>query len=80
VALLDPFGADMIQTVEAVIEPDGTVRLLQPLRVDEPRRALLTILPSHLTTDEVTLLSEPALADWNRPEEDEAWSYLNQGK
>jgi len=26
---------------------------------------------------ETALLSEPALAeDWNRPEEDEAWSYL----
>lgn len=68
----------MIQTVEAVIEPNGTVRLLQPLRVDEPRRALLTVLPTHLLTDEVTLFSEPALADWNRPEEDEAWSYLSQ--
>lgn len=27
--------------------------------------------------DELTpLLSEPALADWNRPEEDAAWSHL----
>lgn len=70
----------MIQTVEAVLEPDGSVRLLHPIQVDEPRRALLTVLPGHLLTDEVTLLSEPALSDWNRPEEDEAWSYLSQDK
>ena len=70
----------MIQTVEAVIQPDGSVRLLQPVRVDEPRRALLTVLPARLLTDEITLLSEPALSDWNRPEEDEAWSYLNPAK
>lgn len=28
-------------------------------------------------TNETALLSEPTLAvDWNRPEEDEAWAYL----
>ena len=27
-------------------------------------------------SDEVARLSEPALDDWNRPEEDEAWSHL----
>jgi hypothetical protein len=32
-----------------------------------------------LKVSETALLSEPALAeDWNRPEEDEAWSHLQQ--
>ena len=31
------------------------------------------------SSNDATLLSEPALAvDWNRPEEDEAWSYLER--
>lgn len=72
----------MITTVEAVIAQDGTVRLLQGVALAGPRRALVTILdeePAH--TNEPALLSEPALAaDWNRPEEDAAWSYLQSGK
>jgi hypothetical protein len=32
-------------------------------------------------TDEAALLAEPALAaDWSRPEEDAAWSYLQPAK
>jgi hypothetical protein len=30
--------------------------------------------------DETALLSEAALADWNRPEEDAAWSHLQSAK
>lgn len=30
--------------------------------------------------DETMLLSEPALADWLKPEEDEAWDYLKSVK
>jgi hypothetical protein len=70
---------DMIQTVEAIIEPDGKVLLLEPVELKEPRRALVTILEDEpaAKVPETTLLSEPALAeDWNRPEEDEAWSHL----
>lgn len=71
----------MIQTVEAVIEPSGAVRLLQPVRVTGPRRALLTILPEDPPVpNETALLSEAALADWNRAEEDAAWAHLQPGK
>jgi len=71
----------MIQTVEAVIDEDGVVRLLEPVHSPTARRALVTILEetpvAHLP--EGALLSEPALAeDWNRPEEDQAWSHLQQ--
>ena len=33
-----------MKTVEAVIEPTGEVRLIQPVYVTSPRRALVTIL------------------------------------
>ena len=71
----------MIQTVEAIIEPDGKVLLLEPIHLKEPRRALVTILEDEPANKvpETALLSEQSLAeDWNRPEEDEAWSHLQQ--
>ena len=69
----------MIQTVEAIIEPDGKVLLLEDVQLTESHRALVTILEDEpVSKASVTaLLSEPSLAeDWNRPEEDEAWSHL----
>lgn len=69
----------MIQTIEAVVDTQGRVQLLQPLNLPENRRALVTILEEepNIKVSETALLSEAALAeDWDRPEEDEAWSYL----
>ena len=69
----------MIRTVEAVIDERGKVRLLAPLHLPGARRALVTILEEEpvLCPLEAALLSEPALAsDWDRPEEDTAWSHL----
>lgn len=71
----------MIQTVEAIIEPDGKVLLLESVQLKEARRALVTILDDEPATkiSETALLSEESLAeDWNRPEEDEAWSHLQK--
>jgi hypothetical protein len=34
----------MLQTVEAEIDENGNVRLLEPLRVTKPSRALVTLL------------------------------------
>jgi hypothetical protein len=72
----------MIQTVEAVVDPTGSVRLLGELRVASPRRALVTVLEEPAAVPgEATLLAEAALAvDWLRPEEDAAWSHLQPGK
>jgi len=71
----------MIKTVEAIIDEQGNVRLLEPVQLAKARRALVTILedaPS-VSSEETALLSEPALSkDWNRPEEDAAWSHLQQ--
>jgi len=70
-----------MRTVEAVIEPSGEVRLVEPVRVKSPRRALVTILEEAPCVHDAALLSEAALAeDWNRPEEDAAWAHLQPGK
>ena len=69
----------MIKTVEAVIDERGRVNLLEPIHLPAMRRALVTILDEKpvIHVSETALLSESALAkDWNRPEEDAAWSHL----
>ncbi|HEV3440156.1 MAG TPA: hypothetical protein VG122_22500 [Gemmata sp.] len=72
----------MIQTVEAVVDAAGRVQLLGEIHVSSPRRAFLTVLEEAATVPgETALLAEAALAvDWSRPEEDAAWSHLQQGK
>lgn len=67
------------RTLEAVVDDLGQIRLLTAIPLPAGRRVLVTILEEEQTfpVDEVTLLSEAALAeDWNRPEEDAAWLYL----
>lgn len=68
----------MVRTVEAVIDEQNNVRLLEPVQVSGSRRAFVIILDEPgFDMPETTLLSGPALAeDWNRPEEDAAWSHL----
>ena len=69
----------MIRTVEAVIDEDGRMRLLEPVHPGTARRALVTILDERPGTSESAFLSEAALAeDWNRPEDDQAWAHLQQ--
>ena len=72
----------MIQTVEAVVDADGRVRLLGAIHVNGPRRALVIVLEEPAVgPGEAALLAEAALtADWSRPEEDAAWSHLQPGK
>jgi len=69
----------MIRTIEAVIDEHGTVRLLGAVHLPSARRALVTILEDEPAAQvcEAALLSEAALAtDWDRPEEEAAWSHL----
>lgn len=69
----------MSQSVEAIIDEEGQVRLLQPLRFRTARRAVVMILDDDPL--ESARVSEQALAeDWSRPEEDAAWSHLQQGQ
>lgn len=67
-------------TIEAMIDEDGNVKILQPVPLQGARRALLIILDEPaLIVAETALLSEAVLAeDWMRPEEDEAWAYLQR--
>ncbi len=68
----------MIRTVEAVVDPSGNVRLLEDVQLPGPRRALVTILDDAPRSEETALLSEGALADWSRPEEDAACHTLSR--
>jgi hypothetical protein len=73
----------MIRTIEATIDEQGTVRLLENIHLPGAKRALVTILDDEPNNHpiETALLSEAALSeDWNRPEEDAAWAHLQQGQ
>lgn len=73
----------MIQTVEAVIDSDGNIRLKEPIKLPAPRRAFVMILDEvpGSQVSESALSSEAALAeDWLRPDEEEAWLHLQQAQ
>lgn len=71
----------MPKTVEAVVDEDGQIQLLESLPLRARQRVLVTVLEERAKENpgasETALLSEKALAkDWNREEEDNAWSHL----
>ena len=68
----------MLKSIEAIVEMNGEVRLKEPIRLDAPCRAILTLLDDDsAASGDAARLSEEALgADWNRTEENEAWSHL----
>lgn len=71
----------MIRTIEATIDKKGHINLSEPVNLSSSCRALVLILDEEplIYVNEESLLSEAALAeDWNRPEEDEAWQYLQK--
>lgn len=45
----------MSQTLEAIVDEQGAVRLLEPIQLDHPRRALVTILDDQKPWDEGSL-------------------------
>ena len=66
----------MLQTLEATIEKNGAIHLTNPIHLTHSCRAIVTIIDDPKVSD-TTLLSQQALAhDWERPEEDAAWSHL----
>ena len=66
----------MLKSIEATIETNGDVHLREPIRVGHACRAIVTILDEP-DVPETALLSQDSLArDWERPEEDAAWSHL----
>lgn len=80
----------MPKTAEAIVGEDGRIQLLEPLPLRARQRVLVTALEEESSAEnrnastagetraiETALMSEGALAeDWNRKEEDEAWSHL----
>jgi hypothetical protein len=71
----------MLQTIEAITDQDGKLKILDAIQLPKRRRVIITILNEEAPEEiaNLALLSESALAkDWNRPEEDEAWSHLHQ--
>lgn len=69
----------MKQPVEALINEQGHVRLVEPVKIKGVHRALVIISEEPpVEIDETTQLAEKSLAeDWLQPEDDEAWSHLN---
>ena len=66
----------MLKAVEAKIESDGRIHLLEPLHLEHSCRAIVTIIEEP-DVPETALLSQQSLAhDWERPQEDAAWSHL----
>lgn len=71
----------MIKAVQAVVDDLGNVRLLEPVEMPAGRRAIVIVLDEPgIPVDETALLTEAALKDWSRPEEDAAWSHLQPAK
>jgi predicted DNA-binding antitoxin AbrB/MazE fold protein len=71
----------MNRTVLAEVLEDGTIRPLDPIDAPKGERVWVTLQSIDSSLIEPALLSEKSLGvDWDRPEEDEAWSYLQQEK
>lgn len=67
----------MLITVEATIDEQGNVKLLEPIQLSKPERAFVIIFNEDHNVSDTALLSEAALAEhWLRPEEDAAWEHL----
>lgn len=68
----------MARTVEVEIDEAGAIHLVDP-GLTLPRGRAILAWPE---SDELypALMSEKALADWLRPEEDAAWEHLQQDK
>ncbi len=65
----------MFPTIEAEVDEKGQIRPREPLMLPPGSRVLIPLLEPD--GSESALLSEGALAaDWERPEEDAAWSHL----
>jgi hypothetical protein len=68
----------MRRTIEAEVDENGNIRTMEPVALPPGSRVLVTLLETE--GSETASLSEAALAvDWERPEEEAAWSHLNQG-
>ncbi len=65
-----------MKAIEAVVDEQGRIYLAESCRVSGKKRAFLLTMDEESSGLAGAIVSEPTLSDWNRPEEDEAWSYL----
>jgi len=66
-----------MQSIQAIIEPNGQIRLPKEVHLTKPMKAIITFLGEESEMRFTELASEKSLAeDWNKPEEDEAWTHL----
>ncbi len=68
-----------LKAIEGTLEPDGRLTTTEPLTITESTRVIVTIEVDGDGEDNIdlALASEKVWGrDWNRPEEDEAWAYL----
>lgn len=72
----------MLQTYEAVLQPDGHLQFLEPpQQVKKARRVLVTFTEESDDAISGLQLSEQVLArDWLTDEEDAAWVHLQEDK
>jgi len=66
----------MLKTYQAQVENDGRIRLTESADLPPHAKVLVTIYEDEDTIGGIPvtmLLSQEALSDWLRPEEDEAW-------
>ena len=65
-----------MKTYEAVIKKNGEVHLNEPVQLSHSCRAILTIVEDDEVSETALLSQESLSQDWERPEEDEAWTHL----
>ena len=67
----------MFTTVEAVLQADGALRFLEPVRLHGTQHVLVTFTQAMDEAVSGAALSEASLAtDWLRDDEDAAWAHL----
>jgi hypothetical protein len=65
-------------TVEAEVDDQGNIRPTEPVKLAPGARLLVTVLEPQDVADAALLSEQSLAADWDRPEEDAAWSHLPQ--
>ncbi|MBE2225337.1 MAG: hypothetical protein IAF02_27625 [Anaerolineae bacterium] len=71
----------MLQSIEGMTDQNGKLKIPGNINLPKSRRVIITILEEEPSDEafNLALLSESALAkEWERPEEDKAWSHLAQ--
>lgn len=70
-----------LKSIPATVSPDGSVTLNEPVKLSGTVAAMVTLVLDEDDDESIdmALASESALAkDWNHPDEDKAWAYLQE--